>query len=290
MLRPRYPLLSPGIFVLGLYIFCPDPAHTVALPHLCTLLAGLAAFCLPTTSAGASVFSSNSYPHPQHLLLLHIDASSRKQALRALPLLSSSSATSASAVPSALRPVELKFASMLGSLMMLRCWHGIDLQMPVAVGSQHMRQTLAALVEAESARIRHSVFVTAWTAVLGPESATVGEALATGAGLQHATGVNDLSGRYLIIPTIDLTLMASPPCQLPAAEIGPGRSTPQQWEKSPAVGGGIQAVEVVGQVRLRGCMQGLAFVVKRDSVGRALAELKVRYPAKVEAAASQPGK
>ncbi|KAG2485248.1 hypothetical protein HYH03_016034 [Edaphochlamys debaryana] len=265
-------MLPGGVSVLGLYLFCPDAAHTSAVSQLAGLLSSLAAFCLPSPDASStSTSSSSSSPDtPTELLLLHIDASSRKQSLKAFP-----AAASPPAPPSSLRPCELKFSPALGSLVAVRCWHGVDvtLTVPAAAGAEagggggggagkgagkeaeaHMRRHLAALVAAEAERIRSGVFTVGGAVV--SEAGAVGEALSAGA----------VSGSPLGVPTYDLTLLAPPPCQL----LPPGGGA----EGGPQGGGGAASMAVAGQARLRGALQGLAFVGKRETAGRAAAELQ----------------
>ncbi|GLC34875.1 hypothetical protein PLESTB_001173200 [Pleodorina starrii] len=290
-------MLPGGLSVLGLYVFCPEAAYSVAAPQLCALLAGLAAACLSptgtaTTAAGdaAAAAGGDAQQQQQHqqpyLLLLHIDSTSRKQALRALPVSTSVSTASASASVSSLRPVELKFAPTLGSLVLLRCWHGVDLALPVPTagaaggggggeggsGAQ-LRRQLAALVAAESERIRCGVFVAAGGSVPA-ESAQVGEALSC------PSGSGSGSSGPLHVPTFDLTFLAPPRCLEPqphtSAEAAGAPASQSQTQQA----AGLVAV---GQARLRGCLQGLAFVGKREAVGRAVADLKADLLASLSA-------
>ncbi|GLI61311.1 hypothetical protein VaNZ11_003666 [Volvox africanus] len=294
-------MLPGGLSVLGIYVFCPDAAYNTAVPQLCTLLVSLAAFCLPKLAGGDA-----------HLLLLHIDASSRKQALRALPVSSpqqqhhgtaattvttttaAAAAAAAAASSASLRPVELKFGPTFGSLVLLRCWHGVDLTIPVPSsfssgkgsggvgaetgaeaggsgggGAAQMRRQLAALVAAESERVRCGVFMTA-RGTVPLESVPVGDALA---GLESSrSGSSAVGSGSLHIPTFDLIFLAPPRCQRPLDVLPPSPERGEQQPQSRGPGPGSHAV--VGQARLSGCIQGLAFVNKRDHVGRALLDLK----------------
>ncbi|GIL49302.1 hypothetical protein Vafri_5676 [Volvox africanus] len=306
-------MLPGGLSVLGLYLFCPDAAYNAAVPQLCTLLTSLAAFCLSKPAAA----TGDAPTGDAHLLLLHIDASSRKQALRALPVSAlpqqqrgtsatttaavAAAAASAAASSASLRPVELKFGPTLGSLVLLRCWHGVDLTIPIpsafssgkgsggvgAVtgaeaggergggGDAQMRRQLAALVAAESERVRCGVFMTARGAV-PLESMPVGDALAGLESTGSGSGSSAVGSGSLHTPNFDLIFLAPPRCQRLASDVLP--PPPQREEQQPqqqqSTGPGPGSQAIVGQARLRGCIQGLAFVSKRDQLGRALADLK----------------
>ncbi|EFJ42567.1 hypothetical protein VOLCADRAFT_107202 [Volvox carteri f. nagariensis] len=324
------------------------PCGALRPDQLCGLLAGLASFCLPSrhpvAPAAATHTTASGGDEQQHLLLLHIDASSRRQALRALAVSAASAAVSAQT----LRPVDMRFAPVLGSLVLLRCWHGVDLALPVAAasaaaggggvggggslaaaaatggrgggggGGVEMRRQLAALVAGEAERIRlvrlsisllnafvkaeamRGVFVAGDGDTLPPDSAPVGEALsASGYNSGSVSGSGPVAV-VLRVPTFDLTFLAPPLCQqldpVPQHHYHHHHHYHQRTEQQPqhqgeeqqdsadagagvgspdcGSGGSGGAVAVVGQARLRGCIQGLALVNRRELVGRAVAELK----------------
>ncbi|GIL73792.1 hypothetical protein Vretimale_5347 [Volvox reticuliferus] len=301
-------MLPGGLSVLGLYVFCPDAAYTAAVPQLCTLMASLAAFCVPKPAAAAAA-ASGAPAGDSHLLLLHIDASSRKQVLRAVPVApfplpgaTVNTATAATASSASLRPVELKFGPTLGSLVLLRCWHGVDLTLPIpssagtskgassvgvvpgteagggrgAGAGAQMRRQLAALVAAESERVRCGVFMTARGAV-PLDSLLVSDALGGMESSGSGSGSSIVGGGPLHTPTFDLIFLAPPRCQQLSLDVSsPQPRREEQQQLSTGTGGapGTGSQAVIGQARLRGCIQGLAFVSKWDHVGRAFADLK----------------
>ncbi|KAG2430621.1 hypothetical protein HXX76_010139 [Chlamydomonas incerta] len=286
-------MLPGGLSVLGLYLFASEPAAAAASPQLASVLAGMGAFCLPAALSSSSS-SSTADAAPTELLLLHVDSGSRKQGLRAIP---AAPGTAGAGAPSGFHPCELKYAPALGSLVCVRCWHGVDARLTVggaaaatagaadgkgkgagaaaaAAAAAGMRQQLAALLAAEAERVRCGVFITgdgsssggAGQGTIPAESAAVGDALAAcaaGAG----RGVD-------AIPTYDLTLLAPLPSALPPPPSAASASAGEEGAQLPAAPAAQVVAGVCGQARLSGCLQGVAFVSKRDNVGRALAELK----------------
>ncbi|PNH04086.1 Kinesin light chain 4, partial [Tetrabaena socialis] len=115
-------------------------------------------------------------------------------------------------------------------------------------------------------RVRtHGIFTAGGGALLlsAADPAPVSEALAP-YGSTNTTATATTGGAApAAIPTYDLTLLAPPTCQAAAAQ------QPQQPQQAAEGGGGCAGVG-----RLRGAMQGVAYVARRDGVGRAVAELK----------------
>lgn len=278
-------MLPGGLSVLGAYVFCTDPAFQAAQPQLGSLLSALAAFCLPpslappagsaaallasaaaaaaeaSSSASASTASSSSSSQQDtpHLLLLHVDSGARRQALRSCP-------AGNNIQPSALRPVELRYAATLSGLVCVRCWHGIDLALPVPDSARALQPQLEGLVAAEEERIRCGVFAAAGS--LAAESQPAAEAFAAAAAGSSSGGGGSPSRRHgslqqeQLLPTYDVSFLAPLVCH--AATGGAARVS----------AGGATEASSCGLARLRGAVQGVAFVGKREPAGKALAELR----------------
>jgi hypothetical protein len=257
-------MLPGGLAVLGLYLFAPESGYSTASSQLCSTLAAIAADSSSSsaastsgeTAATAAAITADvtgvSAPAAvaaaagaQELLLLHVDSSSRKFTMRSCQV--SSAATAAST----LKPSELKFGPSLSSLVCLRCSHSFDFSFPASSSQEQLQQLLQQAVAAESARV-----ITAVAALDGKVPVSSSQPLTellparAGAGAAEATRVE-----LLCLPHSTTALRA-----LNAAAGKAGSSS--------------SSSSLLGSCRLHGTVEALAYVHKRDSVGKALQDLK----------------
>jgi hypothetical protein len=257
-------MLPGGLAVLGLYLFAPDSGYSSATSKLCSTLAAIAADSSSSTAASASseaaavaaaaaVTASITGVNapaavaagagPQELLLLHVDSSSRKFTMRSCQV--SSAATAAST----LKPCELKFGPSLSSLVCLRCSHSFDFSFPASSPQEQLQQLLQEAVAAEAARVTTAAAALDG-AVPASSSQPVTELLpaGAGAGVAGATRV-----QLLCLPRVSTALRA------PNTAAGKTSSS---------------SSSSFGSCRLHGTVEALAYVHKRDPVGKALQDLK----------------
>lgn len=258
-------MLPGGLAVLGLYLFAPESGYSSASSQLCSTLAAIAADSSSSSvlsaskeaaaaaaalTAGVSGISApaavGSASGPQELLLLHVDSSSRKFTMRSCQV--SSTATAAST----LKPTELKFGPSLSSLVCLRCSHTFDFSFPASSSQEQLQQLLQQAVAAESARVTAAV-----AALDGRVPASSSQPLtellpaSAGSGAADATRVE-----LLCLPHSAAALRS------PGAAAGKVN------------GSSSSSSSVLGSCRLHGTVEALAYVHKRDPVGKALQDLK----------------
>ncbi|KAF6262482.1 ODR-4-like protein [Scenedesmus sp. NREL 46B-D3] len=257
-------MLPGGLAVLGLYLFAPESGYSSASSELCSTLAAIAAdssssaasasdeaiaaAATATVTAGVRGISAPAAVAaaavPQELLLLHVDSSTRKFTMR------SCQAGSAATAASTLKPCELKFGPSLPSLVCLRCSHLFDFNLPASSSQEQLQQLLQEAVAVESTRVR-----TAAAALNGSVPASSSQPLSellppgAGASIAEATAV-----QLLCLPHVSTALRAR---SAGAGKVSSNGSS-----------------SCSGNFRLRGTVEAVAFVHKRDPVGKALQELK----------------
>lgn len=176
-------------------------------------------------------------------LFLQVDSGSRKMSLKGLPL-------GAAAAASSLKPSDLKFgAASASSLVCLTCRCILDTTLPVLErgSGSSLKQQLQQLVAAEAARCREAL-LSLPDDTLPDESQQLMDALPVTSAVKPAIAS---------LPTYALNLLRPPAACCPSEQPDPPGST-----------------RVLGQARLTGTMVGVAVVHKRDSVRKALRELK----------------
>ncbi|KAF8057685.1 hypothetical protein HT031_006034 [Scenedesmus sp. PABB004] len=179
---------------------------------------------------------------PGELLLLHVDSGSRKFSMR------SCSVASAAAAAASLKPCELKFGPCLSSLVALRCSHAFELALPSgADGAARAQALLQASAAVEGARVLSAVATLAGAAPPAGGGALVVDALPPGSGC----GLRDAARVELL-------------CLPPAAAALQGG----------AGAGAVSSGGCLGAARLRGSVEALAYVHKRDPLAKALLEVK----------------
>jgi hypothetical protein len=258
-------MLPGGLAVLGLYLFAPDSGYSSATSQLCSTLAAIAADSSSSSAgstsseaaaaaaAAAVTASVTSISAPaalaagaapqELLLLLHVDSSSRKFTMRSCQV--SSAATAAST----LKPCELKFGPSLSSLACLRCSHSFDFSFPASRSQGQLQQLLQEAVAAEAARVTAAVAALEGT-VPASSSQPVTELLPANAGASVAAATRV---QLLCLPHASTALRA------PNAAAGKTSSS---------------SSSSFGSCRLHGTVEALAYVHKRDPVGKALQDLK----------------
>jgi hypothetical protein len=254
-------MLPGGLSVLGLYLFAPESGYSSASSQLCSTLAAIAADSSSSSAASASAEATaaaatvtagvNGVSAPaavaaaagaQELLLLHVDSSSRKFTMRSCQV--SSAATAAST----LKPSELKFGPSLSSLVCLRCSHAFDFSLPASNSQAQLQQLLQEAVAAESARVTTAVAALDGK-VPASSSQPLTELLPGNAGISAAEATRV---QLLCLPHATTALKA------PITAAGKTSSSSS----------------FLGSCRLHGTVEALAYVHKRDSVGKALQHLK----------------
>ncbi|KAG1668833.1 hypothetical protein FOA52_004927 [Chlamydomonas sp. UWO 241] len=179
----------------------------------------------------------------QPLLMLHVDSASRKMSLRegdgAAPLRTA-------------KPIELKFSPCISQLVCLTCCHHVEVCLPVAADSQQLKERLGAAVAAEGRRISQSMVLLPG-GTLPSDAALVMDAIP---GAADAMGAD--------VPACSVSLLTP---------LGSGAPAPTASSSSSG-GLGASTSEVQGRVTLRGQLHGVAFVTKREAVGKAVEQLK----------------
>jgi Odorant response abnormal 4-like len=280
-------MLPGGLAVLGVYLFAAESGYTSALPELCAALGSIAtdaaaatadvatagaASAIAAAAAAAMAGCGNAQQQQQQqlvpalspvteLLLLHVDSGARKHTLRSMP-------AGAPAVKSSLRPVELRFGGgSLGSLVMLRCRHAFDVVLPAFDDSSTLQQLLASAAAREGVRVRAAAAALGGRLPHSP-SQPLGDALAgtacsttlCGGGASSSTTPN--AGSDAAATTTPAAAWVDLYC-LPQASVALSK-----------VAAAAAAAAVHGRVRLQGCVQALSVAHRRESVGRALEELR----------------
>uniref|UniRef100_A0A383W0M2 ODR-4-like protein n=1 Tax=Tetradesmus obliquus TaxID=3088 RepID=A0A383W0M2_TETOB len=252
-------MLPGGLAVLGLYLFAPESGYNSASSQLCSTLAAIAAdsssssmlsaskeaaaaaAALTAEVSGISAPSAvGSVAGPQELLLLHVDSSSRKFTMRSCQV------NSAATAASTLKPTELKFGPSLSSLVCLRCSHSFDFSFPA---SSSQEQLLQQAVAAESARVTAAV-----AALDGKVPASSSQPLTELLPASAGSGAADATRVELLCLPHAAAALRSPGAA--AGKVGSSSSN------------------VLGSCRLHGTVESLAYVHKRDPVGKALHDLK----------------
>lgn len=255
-------MLPGGLAVLGLYLFAPESGYSSASSQLCSTLAAIAA-----DSSSSSVLSASkeaaaaaaaltaevsgisapsavgSVAGPQELLLLHVDSSSRKFTMRSCQV------NSAATAASTLKPTELKFGPSLSSLVCLRCSHSFDFSFPASSSQEQLQQLLQQAVAAESARVTAAV-----AALDGKVPASSSQPLTELLPASADSGAADATRVELLCLPHAAAVLRSPGAA--AGKVGSSSSN------------------VLGSCRLHGTVEALAYVHKRDPVGKALQDLK----------------
>lgn len=243
-------MMPGGLEVLGLYLLAPEAAWGSAVGQMCSALATMAADA--SSSGGGGGAGADGGPDGGargQLLLLHVDATTRKMTARAC-------ACEPAPSPSSLKVVDLRSGSAAGSLVRLTARHTVDALMPALAGANRPRgerqlllqQLAESLVDAEAARLAGAVVA------LGGGGGSGGAAAPLSPG--------DVLGDLL------------PP------EAGLGSSTEAQIYCAPAAAaaaaaaGAAGAAPLLGATSLRGDVCSVAFVHKREPAARALSELK----------------
>lgn len=157
---------------------------------------------------------------------------------RKLALRSASAASALSS--SSLSPCELKVVPCCSNLIGVSCKHQVDISLPLPCGGAALQHHLQKLLNREAQRLQHCMCVVGGCEVPS-DSAPLQEALPQSS--KEAA--------------VEVQLY----CTNFSAGSTSGRREPQ-------------AAEVQGFARLRGCIQGLAYVGKREPFGRAVAALK----------------
>ncbi|GBF96061.1 hypothetical protein Rsub_08937 [Raphidocelis subcapitata] len=247
-------MLPGGLEVLGLYLFAPEAAWAPAAAQLCAALA--------TIAADADAAGRGAGAGERALLLLQVDAATRKMTARAAP-------SSPPPAPSALRVVELRTGPAAGALVRLQARWRVDAALPAADGGGRrrggkrggaggggsLRDVAEALAEAEAARIAAAVAVVG--GVVAAEGALVGDAL-PGDGAGPAA----------------VELFAPPPAAAAAAADAAGAPAAAPLPApSPLRGAGL----------LRGEVVGVSYAHRREPLARALDDLRADLAASLRA-------
>lgn len=121
-----------------------DPSRSCFYRLACNIDYGLGVG-MTVTMRGLLWHDADADGKPGELLLLHVDAATKKQSLRSCSQKSSSST---------IKPSEIKYGPTLGSMMRLQASHAVTLQLPVTGKVMQLRQALTSLVNMECTRIR----------------------------------------------------------------------------------------------------------------------------------------
>ncbi len=262
-------MLPGGLEVLGLYLLAPESAWSSAAGKLCGALATIATdleAASPSTAA-ASSSSSAAAATERALLLLHVDSATRKTTARGC-------AAAPPPAPGALRVVEMKTGAAAGSLVRLTTRFAIDASLSCGgaaavdggkagggsggkkggrgAAAARLQGVAEALVAAEAARIG-SALAALDGGVVPAESAVIGDLLGGDA--------SPSDGADAAAATVELFCA---PRAVAAAEAAGAPSAAAAAAPAPQAGVGT----------LRGEVVGLAYVHRRETAGRALADLK----------------
>jgi hypothetical protein len=209
--------------VLGLYVLCPDGAFASAASLLATAL----------REVGAEVSGRQG-----DMLALHVDAVTARLSCRELSA-------------GALRPADLKTASLLPAMAALRCRHAVDLAVSAAGAKQRVHEAVAEAARWECAH-RVGPAVGLVEGALQPADRQLGDVAASGSG----------GGGWVAVQ-----LLAPLGGGAPAA-VGAGA----RGEEVTARGQG--SYQRVGKVTLRGVLDCRAYVHRREPAAAGVEAIK----------------
>eukprot|EP00879_Flechtneria_rotunda_P021771 GHRR01022957.1.p1 GENE.GHRR01022957.1~~GHRR01022957.1.p1 ORF type:complete len:492 (+),score=177.26 GHRR01022957.1:381-1856(+) len=259
-------MLPGGVSVLGLYLFAPASGLTSAAVHLCSALANIAAdsessssnvaLTAAVVSAAKGITAATAAAHRTtaaarntgELLLLHVDSTSRKFTVR------SCQPSSASDAASTLIPCELKFGPSLSSLVCLRCSHSFDCSVPVSSDGASMQQLLQKAAATEAARVLSAV-------------AVVNGQMASGSTQAVADLITNNTGSTEQQVIVDLCCLPSSTYLLLAPQNAVSLTHNNSINSS-------STSACAGYSRLQGTIEAIAYVHRRDSVSKAVSEIK----------------
>jgi hypothetical protein len=250
-------MLPGGLAVLGIYLFCPEAAYSSASSQLASVLDSVAHILEEAAQAGqqqsggadsgnSKTNSSSTGAVVAEVLLLHADASSRKQLLRFAPANN----------PSNLKPCELKYGPVLSTLVLLQSSYTVSVQVPVMSSRQELQSALQAAADGEARWVMSSMFGT-FDSAIPSDAVLLSDVVPADAGVQSA----------VFVP-----LYAPWPSSSSSAVAGGGSSS----SSNPTASSSEKAVslESRGVAMLHGQVAAFAYAHKREPAVRGVSALK----------------
>ncbi|GBG84270.1 hypothetical protein CBR_g38241 [Chara braunii] len=242
-------LLPGGIQVLGVYVFGTEP---VFKSLAAALNSTLYAVCQAILSECNDSFSNTKVP--DDMLLLHVCSSPKKYSCKSCP---SGSGTTPLV---GMKPCEMKFGNVLGSLRCCSNRYKVDIRMPLIsekLGRRYsLRSAIDAAISKESVRLHYAI--SAVDDGLLVDDALVGTLFDTKA--DGGAPYGRVEVLFLLPPIGSVHTETSDSCESTDSTLGPENS--------------VKEDEVIGMIAIRGTVQGVAYAHVREPVRRLIADLK----------------